>query len=200
MRWGRLQWWLYFVFRPWIWSLLFPIVSAFMPHYCLSSVRALPVSPFGAILLYISSGIFPGAKNLTLDLSHPTYVLWQTGCHGDWAGCFHWKFQVGAAKFFLRKLACVLPLKLDGYDKYTLSNRMENSMPGLYLQTCRLSAVCLIRQCSSAQHLMKMRRRKKKSKKPNRKWNAQAAFITRRAKSIAVNQQDKVTRHTAVWT
>lgn len=50
----------------------------------------------------------------------------------------------------------MLPLKWAGFDKYTLSNKMENSMPVLYLQICHLSAVCWSRQSSSAWNLKKI--------------------------------------------
>lgn len=139
---------------------------------------------------------------------------WQTGCRRDWAGCFHWKFQVDAVKFFLRKLACVLPLEWAGFDKYALSNKMENSMPVLYLQKCRLSAVCLSRQCTSTQHPKKMRRTPTPTHvlphphPRKRKQNADTAFITCRAKSIVVNWSTSKTRwqvmllselHAHVW-
>lgn len=88
------------------------------------------------ILFYSTSGIFPGAKDLTSDLSHSKYVPQKTACYGDWAACFHWKFQVDTAKFFPRKLAFKLSLKRVVFDKYTLSNKMENSMLIPYLQRC----------------------------------------------------------------
>lgn len=144
--------------------------------------------------------VFLGAKNLTLDLSHPRDVPWQTGCHGDWVGRFHWKFQVDTVKFFLRKLACVLPLKWAGFDKYTLSNKVENSILLLYLQRSSLIAVCLSRQCSSAQQENEGKKNQTQPQYTKWKWNADTAFTTCRAKCVVVNQQDKVTSRASVWT
>lgn len=70
----------------------------------------------------------------------------------------------------------------------------------LLLAEMLLNAVCLRRQCSSAQHLKKMRRKKKSQPNPKKqKRNVDRSFIVCRAKSTVVNQQDKVTSHLSVW-
>lgn len=114
---------------------------------CLSLVNTLSGSP---ILFYTTSGIFPGAKDLTSDLSHPKHVPWQTACYGGWASCFHWKFQVDSAKFFPRKLACKLSLK---WLLLTNTHFLTKWKIPCWSCTCGdadLNALCLSGQCNSA--------------------------------------------------